>query len=330
MNDHQTDIQTDNLIQEEPQELVVHDQPMPIHGGDDMAIALDAYKELQAKLDEKMPECIIEVAGKPFRTKQYWRTIARAFGLSVGEVDSSEKRITEGDDWGIQVTYRAVNQAGSYSDGDGACMLSEKYGSTGTMHNIRSHAHTRAFNRAVSNLVGFGEVSADECVNYAGEPVNVNKVQAPRKEVGQAIAKDNPAGPMTISARIVDGIARTGEMFPGVNLKEGTTNGREWKLWVINFDNGSSGATFEEEIATYAQSIQDREVLVEAVLVPQKKKRPEDRQNYTVSSLSEKRDEPEDKPEDTPKEVSVEALKIGGGHDLNSKDMELTAEDIPF
>jgi hypothetical protein len=31
-----------------------------------------------------------------------------------------------------------------------------------TEHNIRSHAHTRAFNRAVSNLVGFGEVSAEE------------------------------------------------------------------------------------------------------------------------------------------------------------------------
>lgn len=31
-----------------------------------------------------------------------------------------------------------------------------------TEHNVRSHAHTRAFNRAVSNLVGFGEVSAEE------------------------------------------------------------------------------------------------------------------------------------------------------------------------
>jgi hypothetical protein len=31
-----------------------------------------------------------------------------------------------------------------------------------TEHNVRSHAHTRAFNRAVSNLCGFGEVSAEE------------------------------------------------------------------------------------------------------------------------------------------------------------------------
>lgn len=34
--------------------------------------------------------------------------------------------------------------------------------SEATVHNVRSHAHTRAFNRAVSNLVGFGEVSAEE------------------------------------------------------------------------------------------------------------------------------------------------------------------------
>jgi len=34
--------------------------------------------------------------------------------------------------------------------------------SQATIHNVRAHAHTRAFNRAVSNLVGFGEVSAEE------------------------------------------------------------------------------------------------------------------------------------------------------------------------
>jgi hypothetical protein len=34
-----------------------------------------------------------------------------------------------------------------------------------SLHNIRSTAETRAFNRAVSNLVGGGEVSADEIVS---------------------------------------------------------------------------------------------------------------------------------------------------------------------
>jgi hypothetical protein len=35
-------------------------------------------------------------------------------------------------------------------------------GDDGVRYYVRSHAHTRAFNRAVSNLCGFGEVSAEE------------------------------------------------------------------------------------------------------------------------------------------------------------------------
>jgi hypothetical protein len=38
----------------------------------------------------------------------------------------------------------------------------DKTAENASHHNVRGHAHTRAFNRAVSNLVGFGEVSADE------------------------------------------------------------------------------------------------------------------------------------------------------------------------
>ena len=49
------------------------------------------------------------------------------------------------------------------ADGDGSCFSSEKRGrGQATVHNVRAHAHTRAFNRAVANLVGFGEVSAEE------------------------------------------------------------------------------------------------------------------------------------------------------------------------
>jgi len=41
--------------------------------------------------------------------------------------------------------------------------------SQATLHNIRSHAVTRAKNRAISDLVGFGEVSADELPSGAGD-----------------------------------------------------------------------------------------------------------------------------------------------------------------
>lgn len=103
------------------------------------------------------------------------------------------------DNFGYVVSYRATAPNGRAITGDGSCFAVEKArrfkcphphpkgwkGKTehwphdscpdfdpafqwrslpaqATEHNIRSHAHTRAFNRAVSNLVGFGEVSAEE------------------------------------------------------------------------------------------------------------------------------------------------------------------------
>src|SRR5438874_1528525 len=120
-----------------------------------------AYRELQQALDRSMPEQIIKLDGKPFRKKGYWRAIAVAFNLTV-EVES-ERREIYGDledgspNYAYLITYRASTTAGRSETGDGACAAAEK--SRGRMkaseHNVRSHAHTRAFNRAVSNLVGF-------------------------------------------------------------------------------------------------------------------------------------------------------------------------------
>jgi hypothetical protein len=74
----------------------------------------------------------------------------------------SEERIEFDGDWGYTVIYRATAPDGRASEMDGSCMASEKRGAMCTVHNVRAHAHTRAKNRAISDLVGFGEVSADE------------------------------------------------------------------------------------------------------------------------------------------------------------------------
>lgn len=103
------------------------------------------------------------------------------------------------EDWGYVITVVASAPDGRRSFGDGACFASEKVvyqtrwesykddrgrsrnrkvevldadGQPSidrrltregrTMHNVRSTAMTRARNRAISNLVGFGEVSAEE------------------------------------------------------------------------------------------------------------------------------------------------------------------------
>lgn len=67
--------------------------------------------------------------------------------------------------------------------------------SASTVHNVRSHAHTRAFNRAVSNLVGFGEVSAEE-MQYDGGGRAEPPPQPPPAPPAQAppAAPSRPAG----------------------------------------------------------------------------------------------------------------------------------------
>lgn len=136
--------------------------PLPAFSGQEMATAFKAYRELQLALDQAMPDQIIRHDNKAFRKKGYWRAIRAAFNLTVECI--KEERSETADDWGWLVTYRAAAVTGRFADGDGACYASEKNKGrmTATEHNVRSHAHTRAFNRAVSNLCGFGEVSAEE------------------------------------------------------------------------------------------------------------------------------------------------------------------------
>jgi len=141
-----------------------HDRSIVRAEPGDVIAAVEDYRNIQKALDAAMPDCLITIQGRKFRKKNYWRGIATAFNLTVKQV--SEQRVEEGDDWGWIATYTATAGNGRSADGDGACFASEKTDRQGkiiaTVHNVRSHAHTRAYNRAVSNLVGFGEVSAEE------------------------------------------------------------------------------------------------------------------------------------------------------------------------
>lgn len=179
--------------QSEEQGLTLHDGsssllPAPVFNGQAMAQALKAYRSLQAELDRAMPDQIIEISGREFRKKGYWRAVRMSFNLKVEFV--REERTVAGafddglENFGYSVVYRATAPNGSSAEGDGAAFAVEKASKQArkdgtewskrpqqaTEHNIRSHAHTRAFNRAVSNLCGFGEVSAEEMPLDAGEP----------------------------------------------------------------------------------------------------------------------------------------------------------------
>lgn len=160
--------------------------------------AFNDYQALQQGLDAAMPDALMTIQGRKFRKKAYWRAVARAFNLSVEQV--SEGVVGAMDEqmkWGYTAVYRATAPNGAHADGDGTCMAKEKWSkkeherggsgwSQATVHNVRSHAHTRAFNRAVSNLVGFGEVSAEEVEHedgtQGGAPENGRHESRPAQE----------------------------------------------------------------------------------------------------------------------------------------------------
>lgn len=212
--------------------------PTPIFSGKQMADALKGYQELQAALDVAMKDQLIELKGKQFRKKGYWRAVSVAFGLTVKPV--LEERVVVGvfgdgnDNFAYNVTYEAIAPNGRSATGDGSCSAAEKAGKfkcphpenrnpnrsvhwppencpsydpsyrfvrlpeNATEHNVRSHAHSRAFNRAVSNLVGFGEVSAEEVdrndVENKGDIVEgqVIKEGAPPKAQPKPPAQQQP------------------------------------------------------------------------------------------------------------------------------------------
>ncbi len=206
---------------------VDHGSPLPIFTGREMAHALTAYRELQRALDQAMPEQIMSLDGKPFRKKGYWQAIAVAFKLTMEPTTERREIASAFDDgrenFGYIVTYRATAPNGRSTTGDGSCFAIEKarkfrcphperkgskrslhfpaemcpdfdpafqwktLPAQATEHNVRSHAHTRAFNRAVSNLVGFGEVSAEE-VDVQGSSYTVEPLApAPAVEGSPAI-----------------------------------------------------------------------------------------------------------------------------------------------
>lgn len=214
----------------------VPDTPMPVFSGAQMATAYHAYRELQKALDQAMPDQIMQLSGRPFRKKGYWRAVAVAFKLDVRctQQERVEHIGLDGNlDWGWQVTYTATAPNGRAADGDGSCFASEKNRGRmqATEHNVRSHAHTRAFNRAVSNLVGFGEVSAEEAT------------------------KDEQAEPKSaIAPEMIAALRDEQYYIVGIRtLKTGEKDGRGWALRAITVHTGQAFQTFDDEIVKTAK-----------------------------------------------------------------------------
>jgi hypothetical protein len=198
-----------------------------VPSADELESNVKRYQQMQTTLDRLMPDQIVETGsnadGSPklFRRKGYWKAIAQGFSLTVELVTEQRESFGE-DDFGYCVTAKATDpRTGRSADGDGACFASEKAqrrgGIGGTEHNVRAHAHTRATNRAISNLVAFGEVSAEELETTGG---------AKRQWKAKPVAA---AAPVASKATLDDhdGAERITDVTAARQLSNGTT---VWKI----------------------------------------------------------------------------------------------------
>lgn len=166
------------------------------------------------------PEDIQKTWDGDFRKKSAFRKLARFYDLTDKVVDSEIQRDDRGRPIFAAFTVRATAPNGREAEGYHECHLSErccpaafeedcyradkpnhhccKPGCTGWPHwshpgDIPATAHTRAKNRAISDLIGAGEVSAEEVGDIGSEKDEA--VPAPAQDAPRGYCPDHPAKP---------------------------------------------------------------------------------------------------------------------------------------
>lgn len=103
---------------------------------------------------------------KRFPKKSAWFKLGKAFNVCTRIIENTVHRTKTGR---VQEAYYRVEAYlpdGSRSvEADASCDVWEKGKATASGHDLRTTAETRATNRAISKLIGAGEVSAEEINN---------------------------------------------------------------------------------------------------------------------------------------------------------------------
>lgn len=138
--------------------------PLNLPTKEEVLAWINMYKFVTKELIE--PGDRMKIGKKEFIKKSGWRRFVRPFSISL-EV-TSEEIIELKDDVYAKAKARAILPNGQFVEGIGikskSEYWSEKYKNFGNynLHNLITTAITRAKNRAISDLVAYGEVSAEE------------------------------------------------------------------------------------------------------------------------------------------------------------------------
>ena len=174
------------------------------------------YQEVCKALLDKSDYQNVKINGKDFafKKKSAWRKIATAFNISD---DIVEKQIIRDDDYQIiSATFvvQVTAPNGRHGLGTASCSIFDKItkkdATTPSPFELRKRfnnaendvigtAHTRAKSRAISDLVGMGEVSAEEMENMGviekPKKVSVKPKAAPKPKTKTKVKSSNLGTP---------------------------------------------------------------------------------------------------------------------------------------
>jgi len=169
---------------------------------------MDNYQELvEALLDETDYQAI---GDKKAKKKSAWRKLATAFNISD---DVVEKEIIRDECQRIiSARYEVIATLpnGRHGIGTGSASIFDKIKKddereptpfelrkrfTNAEHDIISTAHTRAKSRAIADLIGAGEVSAEELEGLSNKPKSKPKVAKPKPNGQTSTMGNKPKAP---------------------------------------------------------------------------------------------------------------------------------------
>jgi hypothetical protein len=168
------------------------------------------------------PNDIQVEGGREFKKKSAWRKLARYFNISV-QSDLSSTRIEHTDESFVAYAMATATAPWGQSWTDvGACGSDEETGlRTITYADAIATAMTRASNRAVSNLIAMGEVSADEIRPDVKTPAT-----APSKAL--LSGADVPMCPKCQGAMWDNRVGKKNPKAPDFKCKTKTCDGAVW------------------------------------------------------------------------------------------------------
>lgn len=167
-----------NIPKEEETKIVQPQQILRPLSPEEAKRCMDEYQQYVTALIDKND--LMMIAKKEFKKKSAFRKLAMALNLSVRIVTERREDLPN-NDFAYHFVCEATHPNGRITAGSGSCTAHEKAqwkdgkwaifnkfkktwseATPNSLHNVRSTAETRAWNRSVSNMIAAGEVSAEE------------------------------------------------------------------------------------------------------------------------------------------------------------------------